>query len=250
MPKGSPAFSATQFGRFMDRITVHGLEYFNLYYGTYRGIVVSNEDPNSAGQPDPQGRLVVRVPSVGDTQEAERIAYPITPLAGPNYGFKFIPPVDSQVYVEFERGRLDMPLWKGMWWAADEMHEDMQSVDSHGVITPGGHQLIFDEQEGSEFIRIKHLDGETSVELDSSGNIFAINKSGQKVNIGDGAENADEPAVLGNTLKTLLEDLIDAIIAIKVPTPVGPSGEPLNRVQFESVKSQLQTFLSQTINLK
>lgn len=250
MPIGSPQFSATGFRRFLDKLTTHGLEYFGIYLGTYRAIVLDNEDQNSPGSPDPQGRIVVRVPSVGDAQEAERIAYPITPFAGGNYGMKFIPPVDSQVYVVFERGRLDAPLWFGGWWAQSEIPEDLQSVDSHGIITPGGHQLIFDEQDGSEFIRLRHLDEETLIELDFDGNIFITNKSGKKVNIGDGAETANEPAALGNTLKGLIEELIDAINALTVPTPVGPSGTPTNAAVFSSIKSRLQTILSETINVK
>jgi len=234
----------------MDRLLVHGLEYFGLYYGTYRAVVISNEDEQNSGQPDPQGRLQIRVPSVGDTQDAVRIAYPITPLAGDGYGFKSLPPSGSQVYVEFERGRLDMPLWKGMWWARNEIPQDLRPVDAHGWFTPGGHQLLLDDQDGSEVIRIKHSDGETRVELDAQGNIFIVNKQGQKVNIGDGADTANEPAALGNTLKSKLEDLTDAIINLTVPTPAGPSGQPINRPQFEAIKGQLQQILSQTVNVK
>lgn len=250
MPVGSPQFSATGFQRFFDKLIIHGLEYFGIFYGVYRAVVVSNEDPNSSGSPDPQGRLVVRVPSVGDTPDAQRIAYPFALFAGENYGVKFIPRVDDQVYVMFERGKLDMPIWFGGWWAQNDIHEDFSSVDSHGIMTPGGHQLIFDEQSGSEFIRIKHLDGETKIELDSQGNVFIVNKSGKKINIGDGAENANEPAALGETLKGLLEELIDGINAMTVPTPVGPSGTPINSATFTSIKTRLETILSETINLK
>ena len=65
-----------------------------------------------------------------------------------------------------------------------------------------------------------------------------------KYNLGDGAE----PMVLGDTLKGLMEELIDAINAITVPTPYGPSGMPLNSVQFSAIKAKLGNMLSQLSN--
>lgn len=53
-----------------------------------------------------------------------------------------------------------------------------------------------------------------------------------------------EKAVLGETLKTKLEELIDAILAITVPTALGPSGTPINAAQFSTIKSQLDQILS------
>lgn len=57
--------------------------------------------------------------------------------------------------------------------------------------------------------------------------------------------NAEEPAVLGDTLEDILGDLLDAINALTVPTGVGPSGVPLNVAQFEAVRARLIEFKSQ-----
>ena len=59
-----------------------------------------------------------------------------------------------------------------------------------------------------------------------------------------GSQNATEPLILGDTLQGLLEDLIGAINALTVPTPVGPSGPPINAAQFSSIQSKLSTMLS------
>ncbi len=56
--------------------------------------------------------------------------------------------------------------------------------------------------------------------------------------------DAVEPVVLGDTLLGLLEELIDAILAETHPTPVGPSGPPINAADYSSIKSRLSTFLS------
>ena len=68
------------------------------------------------------------------------------------------------------------------------------------------------------------------------------NGQGDQVLIG--GSSADQPIVLGNELKALIEDLITAIKAITVPTGTGPSGPPINSAQFESVSLKLKNMLS------
>ena len=58
-----------------------------------------------------------------------------------------------------------------------------------------------------------------------------------------------EPMVLGNTLVDILSDLIDEINNIVVPTNVGPSGNPLNKINFERIKNKLDTIKSKISNL-
>jgi len=60
-----------------------------------------------------------------------------------------------------------------------------------------------------------------------------------------GSKDAKEQVVLGTTLKKLLEELIDAITKLTVPTGTGPSGPPINTSQFISIKQKLEQALSQ-----
>ena len=79
------------------------------YYGKYRGTVANNIDPYKAG------RLQVSVPAVlGDGQLSW--ALPSVPYAGPGVGFYFIPPVGANVWVEFEAGDSNVPIWSGCFW--------------------------------------------------------------------------------------------------------------------------------------
>ena len=244
-PRGNPSYTNTGFLEFFDQLVVRGLEAFGLYYGTYRAIVVGNEDPDNTGQPDPLGRIQVRVPAVGDVDGVVRLAFPISPSAGQGYGIKTIPRVNDQVYVEFEYGRIDIPLWKGGWWATDDLPEDLRSVLAHGWFTPSGHQILMVEDDGEQVFRLKHINGAT-VEMDNDGNITFTNTSGKLVTVGAGD---NEAGVLGDTLKGLLEEILDAIGALTVPTGVGPSGIPINKAQFDGIKARLQTALSQTVKI-
>lgn len=93
------------------------------------------------------------------------------------------------------------------------------------------------------------LDKDNAHYKDSFENEIILNKDNVKVlckkfNVGQGKEQM----VLGNTLKSLMERLIGAIQSIKVPTPNGISGNPINTAQFSAIKSELDSFLSKLSN--
>lgn len=72
-----------------------------------------------------------------------------------------------------------------------------------------------------------------------------VNLDSKKVNLGNGKEKM----VKGETLESILNELIDAISQITVTTPTGPSIPPLlNIAQFTVIKSKLKTFLSNVSN--
>ncbi len=74
----------------------------------HRGEVVSNLDPKQ------RGRLQVRVPGVLGDREVW--AWPCVPYAGASKGFFFLPDRGTQVWVEFEAGDPDKPVWTGCLW--------------------------------------------------------------------------------------------------------------------------------------
>ena len=79
------------------------------FFGKYRGEVAANFDPQGLG------RVQVKVPDVlGDGSMAW--AMPCLPGAGPSVGFFTVPPVGAAVWVEFERGDPDYPIWVGGFW--------------------------------------------------------------------------------------------------------------------------------------
>lgn len=235
-----PAYGAQGFLRFLDRLQAHGLEAFRLYYGIYRAQVVANDDSQN------QGRIHVRVPSIGDRPGVRRLAYPKTPAAGNGYGFKNTPPVDSWVWVQFEGGRPDAAVWEAGVWGRDHVPELLRDPKSNGWITPRGNKLVLDDRDGEEFIRIEHRSGH-KIDLDKDGNVSVSQLDGKKVNVGAGA---DQDAVRGNEWLSLQEELIDAILLITVPTAMGPSGTPNNAAQFQAIKQRLRNALSNVVKVK
>jgi hypothetical protein len=81
----------------------------NKYYGKYRGTVVNNLDPEQ------RGRIQALVPDVlGITPSSW--AMPCVPMAGKEQGFFMVPQIGAGVWMEFEQGDPDYPIWVGGFW--------------------------------------------------------------------------------------------------------------------------------------
>jgi hypothetical protein len=82
------------------------------YWGKYRGVVTDNQDPERLG------RVKCRVPELLGQAIVTDWAFP-TDLSyggGQDYGKFVVPPVGSGVYVEFESGEVNRPLYGGVWY--------------------------------------------------------------------------------------------------------------------------------------
>lgn len=79
------------------------------YYGKYRGTVINNIDPEQ------RGRIMAMVPDVlGMTPSSW--ALPCVPMAGKQQGVFMVPQLGSGVWIEFEQGNPDYPIWVGGFW--------------------------------------------------------------------------------------------------------------------------------------
>lgn len=83
------------------------------YFGKYRGRVENNIDPQL------QGRLQVSVPAVLGSGSLSW-AMPNAPYGGAQVGLFTIPPTGTNVWVEFEGGDPDYPIWTGCFWGIGE----------------------------------------------------------------------------------------------------------------------------------
>lgn len=80
-------------------------------YGKYRGTVVNNIDPKQ------MGRIQVMATDASNVFPTSW-ATPCVPVAGLNMGVISVPPVGSGVWVEFEQGKLEHPIWVGGFWGS------------------------------------------------------------------------------------------------------------------------------------
>jgi len=81
------------------------------YFGKYRGTVLNNIDPLQ------MGRILVIVPDVSSVSPSSW-AMPCLPVGGIQMGIFAVPVVGAGVWVEFEHGDPDRPIWTGCYWGS------------------------------------------------------------------------------------------------------------------------------------
>lgn len=81
------------------------------FYGKYRGTVINNVDPMF------MGRLMAIVPDVSNIVPTSW-AMPCVPVSGIQMGVYVVPPIGAGVWIEFEHGDPDYPIWTGCFWGS------------------------------------------------------------------------------------------------------------------------------------
>jgi len=118
------------------------------FYGKYRGVVVDNK-------PDKLGCIKVTCENVMPGEIFT--AMPCVPYAGAGVGFRFLPEVDDNVWVEFEAGDPSYPIWSGCWWSSGAFDRVEDPANIKIIQTAKIRIEIDDAGQGS--ITIAHQDG-------------------------------------------------------------------------------------------
>ncbi len=84
------------------------------FYGKYRGTVFNNNDLEF------KGRIQAMVPDVLGAVPTTWATpcVPITGLAGVQSGIYVVPAEGASVWIEFEHGDQDFPIWSGCFWGS------------------------------------------------------------------------------------------------------------------------------------
>jgi Type VI secretion system/phage-baseplate injector OB domain len=156
---------------------------YQHFFGKYRGKVTDNGDPLM------QGRIRAKVPSVFGSEESGW-ALPCTPYAGKGVGFFFIPPVDANVWIEFENGNPDYPIWVGCFWGVGEVPK-MPAIADTKIIKTDTATITLNDLPGVGGVTIETANG-MKIVIDGTGikvssNTTSINLTPQSVSINDGA---------------------------------------------------------------
>jgi hypothetical protein len=140
------------------------------FYGKYSGEVTNNEDDEKRGQ------IKVKVPSVFGLN-MEVTARPCFATA-----HFYVPPVGAKVWVEFEAGDPNYPLYVGVWYPVDAAPPEaaINPPDNRVIQTPSGHTIEMMDKEGEEKIVIRHKDN-SFIAFDKDGNVVISNKNGSHV---------------------------------------------------------------------
>jgi len=140
------------------------------YFGVYPAIVTNIDDPKGLG------RIQVRLPTLGqDGGDVRAWATLVTPYAGDDQGFEFLPEVDTQVVVAFEAGNPRRPYIVGACWNGKEsLPETPATPNNIRVIkTRSGSTLEFDDTSGAAKVTLRT----------SKGNELVLDEGAQEVTL-------------------------------------------------------------------
>jgi uncharacterized protein involved in type VI secretion and phage assembly len=145
------------------------------YYGKFRGTVTNNTDPLQTG------RIQVQVPDVL-TVTPSSWAMPCFPFTGIQAGMYCVPPVGAGVWVEFEGGDPNYPVYVGGWWGSAGEIPALALAGTPGmpnflVSTTGQQTFLMSDTPGGPGITLKSR----------SGAMIVINDTGILITTGAGA---------------------------------------------------------------
>jgi uncharacterized protein involved in type VI secretion and phage assembly len=158
------------------------------FYGKYRGIVSDNQDPLMLG------RVRARIPDVTGDDECGW-ATPCAPFGGSQTGFFAIPASGAGVWIEFEHGDPDYPIWSGCWWGTQaDLPPLLLTPPYQKVIiqTAGGQSITLDDTPGAGGITLATSGGakitisDIGIEIDN-GQGGTIMLTATQVSVNDGA---------------------------------------------------------------
>ena len=146
------------------------------FYGKYRGMVLNNIDPMQ------MGRLMVQVPDVGGLMPSTW-AMPCVPVAGIQNGMFAVPLIGSGVWIEYEQGDIDHPIWVGCFWGS------AAEVPALARLTPPAVQAITLQTPLQNGLTISDLPGPSGgIMLKSAtGATLIVNDTGIYIQNGKGA---------------------------------------------------------------
>jgi uncharacterized protein involved in type VI secretion and phage assembly len=182
------------------------------FLSKYRGTVVDNRDPEQLG------RLRLRVPSVLGRDVVTGWALPCAPYGGDaGQGLLFVPEIGAGVWVEFEEGDLEFPIWVGTYWSKpghqNEMPKPNRADGSEElgpqprptrkiVKTVKGHTLQFEDADGAEMVTIVEATHKHVITLDGTGIRVKDGRSGHEIALGPEGISVSDGLNAGNSVTT------------------------------------------------
>jgi uncharacterized protein involved in type VI secretion and phage assembly len=140
------------------------------YFGKYRGTVLDNDDAETR-----RGKLKVRVESLLDDNAVW--AMPCVPYAGNQLGWYFLPPPMTSVWVEFEEGDLNRPIWTGCYWEAGELPEEIQAPTTLMLKTANVTLTIDDTEAGGLTLSVLKDDKVITIAASGTGLTCTVGKA-------------------------------------------------------------------------
>lgn len=214
--------------RIIKEMFYHGLERFGRYYSNYRAFVMDNDDP------DNMQRLKLKIPEVGGDSVYEYWAYPEGVFSGPGYGSQVLPQKGELVWVSFESGHPEVPIWKHGYPAKDDVPNDkeLQDKNCYWFKTPQGHLVKINDTK--KCITIQTAGG-YKIQLNDKDNLLQMDANG-KASITLNGSGLISIKNQSTDIRTLLQDFLTMYMST-----LTIDGKPLSPISIEKAVDNLVT---------
>jgi type VI secretion system (T6SS) baseplate-like injector VgrG len=181
------------------------------FYGKYRGIVIDDQDPLQ------RGRIRADVPAVLHGVPSGW-ALPCVPYAGPGCGLHAIPPPGAGVWIEFEGGDPDYPVWTGGWWGDGQVpadHRGTQATPPVKILRSDQGLIVALDDDGPT-ITVSDADGSNLLTIEAGGGTVRIEAAAKVVVEAPQVElvaDASHPVAFGDVLSQYLGQVVSAFNA-------------------------------------
>ncbi|TDO20717.1 type VI secretion system Vgr family protein [Pedobacter duraquae] len=190
------SFATQSLGKFLITSVHHNITGTGKYSNTFEGLVSTTErllvknfeKPNPDMQladvienedPDGLGRIKVKFKWECQTNDVTEWLRVVTPNAGTgdrgaNRGFFAVPEIGDQVIIGFEEGNIARPVVMGSVYNRSNVDSNPQ-IKNHlkSLTTRSGHLIEFDDNEGSQGIKITDINANI-IHIDTKGNNITI----------------------------------------------------------------------------
>jgi uncharacterized protein involved in type VI secretion and phage assembly len=146
------------------------------FRGVMPGVVKSLADP------DGLGRVQVHFPQLGGDNRSFWASI-AAPMAGPKRGVFFQPELEDEVLVASESGMEHLYVVGFLWNGQDPPPET--DPKNRVIVTPGGHQVRFEDTPGKKKVVIKSSGGLTFT-LDDAAKSIELSGGGRTITIQNG----------------------------------------------------------------
>jgi hypothetical protein len=174
------------------------------FYGKYRGLVLINVDPQN------QGRIKAIVPEVMGVIPTN-FCLPCTPYAGTLAGLFTVPMIGTGVWIEFEAGDVNRPIWTGCWWGTAQVPVNEIGLPSQftSKVLRTDTGLMISLDDAAQSITFKDLAGLNSMSMQ----VGIVQVQGKALMVLDAplilhGQAAIHPAVLGDQLLLYLNQMV------------------------------------------
>ncbi len=154
----------------LEMINMSNMQDSNNTFGVTIAKVINNKD-----DPEKIGRVQIEFPGRGKPDNSW--AWVVSPMAGNNKGFFFLPDVDDEVLVAFEQGDINQPYILGVLWNEKDKPPGKNENGENNIKmirSRSGHVIRIDDTKGKEKIEIIDKSQKNIIIIDTKENKISL----------------------------------------------------------------------------